>query len=225
MRTSSKNRLIIMAHPDDPELACGGTIARWAEKDKVYNVIVTCGEKGTWDKDASPLLVAATREKEAQKAARFLGVKKVIFLRHPDGEVGSVRTLKLELAALIRKYKPYTVVTHDPWSKFFHPDHRATAHGVIEAIMIARDWHFYPFLLEVGLRPHRPAELLLGVTENPNHVIDVTTTTAKKIRAITMHRSQLEQLPGWQRRVRDRMKSDGARAGYEYGEGFYSMRI
>ena len=214
-----------MAHPDDPELACGGSIARWAQKGRVHNVIVTCGEKGTWDKDASPLLVAATREKEAQKAARLLGVKKVIFLRHPDGEVGSVRTLKLELAALIRKYKPYTVVTHDPWSKFFHPDHRATAHAVIEAIMIARDWHFYPFLLEIGLRPHRPAELLLGVTENPNHVIDVTATIAKKIRAITMHRSQLGQLPGWRRRVRDRMKSEGSAAGYAFGEGFYSMRI
>lgn len=214
-----------MAHPDDPELACGGTIARWAAKDNVYNVIVTCGEKGTWDKDASPLLVAATREKEAAKAARFLGVKKVIFLRHPDGEVGSIRTLKLELAALIRKLKPHTVVTHDPWSKFFHPDHRATAHAVIEAVMIARDWHFYPFLLEIGLRPHRPAELLLGVTENPNHVIDVTATCAQKIRAVTMHRSQLAQLPGWQKRVRDRMKKDGALAGYEFGEGFYSMRI
>ncbi len=214
-----------MAHPDDPELACGGSIARWAEKDTVYNVIVTCGEKGTWEKDASPLLVAATREKEAQKAARFLGVKKVIFLRHPDGEVGSARTLKLELAALIRKYKPYTIVTHDPWSKFFHPDHRATAHAAIEAIMIARDWHFYPFLLEIGLRPHRPTELLLGVTENPNHVIDVTATIAKKIRAITMHRSQLGQLPGWQKRVRDRMKKEGAVAGHEFGEGFYSMRI
>ena len=214
-----------MAHPDDPELACGGTIARWAVKDNVYNVIVTCGEKGTWDRDASPLLVAATREKEAAKAARFLGVKKVIFLRHPDGEVGSVRTLKLELAALIRKLKPHTVVTHDPWSKFFHPDHRATAHAVIEAIMIARDWHFYPFLLEIGLRPHRPAELLLGVSENPNHVIDVTATCAQKIRAVTMHRSQLGQLPGWQKRVRDRMKKDGALAGYEFGEGFYSMRI
>ncbi len=56
-----------MAHPDDPELACGGTIARWAEKDKVYNVIVTCGEKGTWDKDASPLLVAATRRGSASR--------------------------------------------------------------------------------------------------------------------------------------------------------------
>jgi LmbE family N-acetylglucosaminyl deacetylase len=225
MRKSSKNRLIIMAHPDDPELACGGSIARWAASDDVYNIIVSCGEKGTWDKDASPLLVAQKREQEAKKAAQFLGVKKVIFLRHPDGEVVNMKTLKLEIAALIRKLKPYTVVTHDPWSRFFHPDHRATAQAVIEGIMIARDWHFYPFLLEIGLQPHRPKELLLGITEQPNYVIDITATYEKKIKAISLHRSQLGQLPEWEKRVRNRVENDGRSAGYRFGEGFYKMHI
>ncbi len=225
MKGSSKNRLIVMAHPDDPELACGGSIAQWAGNDRVYNVIVSCGEKGTWDENASPLEIARKREKEAVKSARYLGVRKVIFLRHPDGEVGSMKTLKLELAALIRKHKPHTIVTHDPWSRYFHPDHRATAHAVIEGIMIARDWHFYPFLLEIGLRPHRPDELLLGITENANHVVDISATYEKKMRAISMHRSQLGQLPDWRRRVRMRVRKDGALAGYRYGEGFYKMHV
>jgi LmbE family N-acetylglucosaminyl deacetylase len=225
MKESSRNRLIIMAHPDDPELACGGSIAYWAEKDYVYYVIVSCGEKGSWEKNASPLLVAERREHEAKKAARYLGVKKVVFLRHPDGEIANMKTLKLEIAALIRRFRPYTIVTHDPWSRYFHPDHRATAYAVIEGIMIARDWHFYPFLLEIGLKPSRPRELLLGITEQPNHVIDITNTYRKKIKAISIHRSQLRQLPGWQKRVRERVKNDGALAGYEYGEGFYRMRI
>lgn len=214
-----------MAHPDDPELACGGSIARWAGKDSVCNVIVSCGEKGTWDRNASPLLVAEKREQEAKKAARCLGVKRVVFLRHPDGEVARMKTLKLELAALIRRFKPYTVVTHDPWSRYFHPDHRATAHAVIDGIMIARDWHFYPFLLEIGLKPHRPGELLLGITEQPNCVIDITRTYEKKMKAISMHKSQLGQLPLWQKRVRQRVVNEGALAGYRFGEGFHRMRI
>lgn len=225
MKKSSRTRLVVMAHPDDPELACGGSIARWAEKDNVYHIIISCGEKGTWDKHASPLLVARKREEEAKRAAHFLGVKKVIFLRHPDGEVSNVKTLKLELAALIRQLKPYTIVTHDPWSHFFHPDHRATAHAVIEGIMVARDWHFYPFLLEIGLKPFRASELLLGITEQPNFVIDITATYKKKIKAISMHRSQLGQLPGWRKRVLDRVRKDGAPAGYKFGEGFYKMHI
>ncbi len=214
-----------MAHPDDPELACGGSIARWAEHDSVFNIIVSCGEKGSWDKTASPLLVASKREQEARKAARFLGVKKVVFLRHPDGGVAHMGTLKLELAALIRKWKPYTIVTHDPWSRYFHPDHRATANAVIEGIMIARDWHFYPFLLEVGLKPYRPKELLLGITEQPNYVNDITRTYKKKLKAIGMHKSQLGQLPDWKKRIHDRVKKDGAVGGYEFGEGFYKMHV
>ena len=96
---------------------------------------------------------------------------------------------------------------------------------VIEGIMIARDWHFYPFLIEIGLQPFRPAELLLGITDQPNHVIDITQTFKKKIRAISMHKSQLGQLPDWRKRILSRVKRDGALAGYKYGEGFYKMHV
>ena len=214
-----------MAHPDDPELSCGGSIARWAETDDVYYIVVSCGEKGSWKADASPLLVAQRREQEARRAARYLGVKSLVFLRHPDGELSSMKTLKLEIAALVRRFRPYTIVTHDPWSRYFHPDHRATAHGVIEGVMIARDWHFYPFLLEIGLKPYRPEELLLGITERPNYVIDITGTYRKKLKAISIHKSQLGQLPNWRERVLERIKKDGAQGGYEFGEGFYKMRV
>ena len=40
-----------------------------------------------------------------------------------------------------------------------------------------------------------------------------------------MHESQLNQLPNWKQRVLDRVKKDGALSGYEFGEGFYKMRI
>jgi LmbE family N-acetylglucosaminyl deacetylase len=225
MKKSSKNRLIIMAHPDDPELSCGGSIARWTKKDNVYHIVVSCGEKGSWKANASPLLVARKREQEAKRAAKYLGVKKAIFLRHPDGELSNMKTLKIEIAALIRQLKPHTIVTHDPWSRYFHPDHRATAHAVIEGIMIARDWHFYPFLLEIGLEPFRPKELLLGITDQPNYVNDITLTYKKKIKAISMHKSQLSQLPDWRKRVLNRVRKDGALGGYKLGEGFYKMHI
>ncbi len=87
MKKLTKNKLVIMAHPDDPELACGGTVARWAEYDEVSYIIVSCGEKGTWQKHDSPNKTAYRREQEAKRAAKYLGVKKVIFLRHPDGNI------------------------------------------------------------------------------------------------------------------------------------------
>jgi LmbE family N-acetylglucosaminyl deacetylase len=223
---SAKIRLIVMAHPDDPELACGGTSAKWIDQgDTVYYIIVSCGEKGTWNKDDSPFRVAERREGEAERAAEFLGVKKVIFLRHPDGDVVSVKTLKIELAALIRKLKPHTIVTHDPWRIHFHPDHRATGYAVIESIMIARDFHFYPFLLEIGLEPYRPEELLFTPSDKPTFVNDITETFDKKMNAIKIHVSQLKQLPHWEERITSFSKEIGKSAGYDYGEGFLKMRV
>jgi len=214
-----------MAHPDDPELACGGTIALWARHDRVYNIIVSGGEKGTWRKADTPLNVVHKRKSEAKKAARYLGVKKVIFLGHPDGEISTVPSLKVELAALIRSIKPYTIVTHDPWRRQFHPDHRATGFAVIDAIMIARDWHFYPFLVEIGLKKHRPKELLFTPTDKPTVIKDITAVINKKISAIKLHSSQLRQLPQWEKRIRQRAHNDGHLAGFKYGEGFYRMRV
>jgi len=225
MKKSSKIRLIVMAHPDDPELSCGGSIVKWAKQDRVYYVIVSSGEKGTWDKDVSPFKVADKREEEGKKAAKFLGVKKVIFLRHPDGEIANVKTLKIEVAALIRSLKPYTIVTHDPWRRHFHPDHRATGFAVIDAITIARDWHFYPFLREIGLRPHRAKELLFTPTDKPTLVNDVSDTFEIKIRAIRIHKSQLIQLPNWEKRIKKMAADVGKTSGFEFGEGFYRMRI
>jgi LmbE family N-acetylglucosaminyl deacetylase len=226
MKKSAKTRLIIMAHPDDPELSCGGTIAQWtAEGDTVYYIIVSCGEKGTWEKDTSPFRVAEVREQEALKAAQFLGVKKVIFLRHPDGNVDLASTLRLELAALIRHLKPHTVVTHDPWRKHFHPDHRATGFAVIKAIMISRDWHFFPFLTEIGLPTHRSKELLFSPSDTPTFIVDVSGTFEQKLEAIGMHKSQLDQLPDWEERISEFARKVGSSEGYEYGEGFFQMRV
>jgi LmbE family N-acetylglucosaminyl deacetylase len=225
MPRSQKVRLIISAHTDDAELCAGGTIARWARTDSVYYIVVTCGEKGTWAKDLSPYDVAKVREEETKKAAKFLRVKRVIFLRHSDGAVAEVNTLKLELAALIRRLKPNTIITHDPWSRWFHPDHRATGWAVIDAVMIARDYHFYPFFLEIGLKPHRVDELLLGPTDEPTYIVDITQTFDLKIKAIKIHKSQLNQLPDWEKKITKMAKVMGEIKGCGYGEGFYQLFV
>ncbi len=214
-----------MAHPDDPELSSGGTIAQWAHAGSVYYIIVSCGEKGTWDKNASPFKVAHTREKETCNAARFLGVKKVIFLRRPDGAVDATGCLKMELAALIRHFKPFTIVTNDPWYRMFHPDHKATAEAVIKGIMLARDWHFCPSFHEVGLKPHKPKELLLTPTDKATFINDISTTFSKKMKAIKMHKSQLALLPHWEKRITQYVMDYGKKINVKYAEGFHKMRL
>lgn len=225
MKKSSKIKLIIMAHPDDPELACGGTIAIWARTTPVQYILVSSGDKGTRTRKDSPFRIAALREKEARTAAQYLGVKKVIFLRQPDGSVEHNQTLALELAILIRHIQPYSIVTHDPWRRQFHPDHRATGLAVIDAIMIARDWLFSPALMEIGLAKHRTHELLLTPTDNPTVFQDITGVLDKKISAIKKHKSQLSNLYRWEQRITQRAEEEGKRAGYRHAEAFFRMRI
>lgn len=226
MKKSSKIKLLIMSHPDDAELSCGGSIAKWSQQNEVYYIIISSGERGSWDKKESIFNIGKRREKEAVEAAKYLGVKKVIFLRHTDGEIGEAKTLKLEIAALIRYIKPNTIVTHDPlWSRYFYPDHRPTALAAIEATIIAQEWHFYPFLQEIGLAPHRPEELLLTPTDRPTFVNDITGTLKKKIEAISFHKSQMGLLHGWEQRIKNYAKRDGQKSGFKFGESFYQMPL
>src|SRR5512132_1943011 len=78
--------MVIMAHPDDAEFVCGGTVAKWcAEGWDVFYVVVTGGDKGTHDETMHPEKLAAIREEEQRAACRRLGVKECILLGYPDG--------------------------------------------------------------------------------------------------------------------------------------------
>src|SRR5690606_16541989 len=80
--------LAAYAHPDDPEVACGGTLARWARAGCEVQILVACaGEKGTSDPDADPAALAAQRADEVRAAAVALGVADVVAWGHPDGEL------------------------------------------------------------------------------------------------------------------------------------------
>lgn len=214
-----------MAHPDDPEMSCGGSVAKWVKEGEVYYVIVSDGGKGSWNKDEKPYSVSNKREEEQERSAKYLGVKRVIFLQHPDGELENIPTLKIEIAALIRKIKPYRIVTNDPWARFFHPDHRIVGLAVISGIMIARDWHFYPFLREIGLNPFRPEKLLLTPTDTPNLIMDITETIEKKIKALRFHKSQIENHPKWENNIRKWAREIAKNSDFEYGEAFYEMDL
>src|SRR5690554_6860205 len=115
----AQRALIIFAHPDDAENHCGGTIASWkAQQAWVGYVLVTSGNRGTHDLSVPPHELARRREAEQQAAAAVLQVDQVDYLRYNDGEIHAVPSLRAELAALIRHYRPDTICTHDPWAPY-----------------------------------------------------------------------------------------------------------
>ena len=111
------------------------------------------------------------------------------FLDRVDGELDADRATAHEVAAWIRRIRPDVLLGHDPWRRWrLHPDHRAAGFLVTDGVVAARDPHF---LTDSGLAHHRPAELLLFDTEEPNHAEPVDeVAAAAKVAALLAHRSQ-----------------------------------
>jgi LmbE family N-acetylglucosaminyl deacetylase len=180
--------LAVGAHPDDVEFGCGATLAKWsAAGTHVELLVLTDGAKGTWDAGADTRALVETRRAEQHDAARVLGIDRVHFLDEVDGvHVDPARTREL-VCAVIRGARPDVVLGHDPWKQYrLHPDHRHAGTLTIDAIVAARDPHFFP---DAGA-PHRPRHLLLFEAQVVDHAESVDGYVDAKIGALLCHRSQ-----------------------------------
>lgn len=212
--------LVMMAHPDDPEFFCGGTLARWAREGKEICVILaTSGDKGSNDGSLATAELVAKREAEQRAAAAVLGITRVVFLRHRDGELLPDLELRRQLVRVIRLCRPEVVVTTDPQRyivgdrRVNHPDHRTMGDAVLAAVFpAASNPRFFPELWQVeGLAPHAPCEIYLANAERPNHDVDITDLMDLKLEAIQQHNSQLTDPAGQLERVRRRAARNGGR--------------
>ncbi|MYB28329.1 MAG: PIG-L family deacetylase [Acidimicrobiaceae bacterium] len=225
--------LAVGAHPDDIEFGCGATLTKWSEAGcEVSLLVCTDGSKGTWDANADLAALVDRRKREQSEAARRLGATgQVRFLGEVDGELEVTMALRSRMAKIIRELRPAVVLGHDPFKRWrLHPDHRAAGFLCMDAVVAARDPHFFP---EHGVGHHRPAELLLFECEAPDHVEQVTEARIEaKVRALLAHESQFESTHGISRqddgaemaafsdRVFEKCRSAGRRAGLPYGEAF-----
>jgi LmbE family N-acetylglucosaminyl deacetylase len=213
VETNNQRRVMgIFAHPDDPEFFCGGTLARWAaEGAEITFVMATSGDKGSSDPAMTSERLAQIREEEECNAASVLGVKEVIFLRHPDGELQPTLELRRELTRLIRLKKPDVVVTSDPtvfWGKrgLNHPDHRAIGVAALEAVFpTARDrLNFIELERDESLETHKVRQVYVAIPGEPTHKVDVTGYIETKINALREHKSQISDIETVAQHIRER---------------------
>src|SRR5579875_1213968 len=112
--------LAIYAHPDDAEISCGATLARWSNAGcAVHLVICALGDKGSTDPATVPDALVERRREEVAAAARVLGITSVSELGRRDGEIENDLALRRELVALIRRWRPDALVCPDPQAVFF----------------------------------------------------------------------------------------------------------
>lgn len=230
MPTKPAQIMVVTPHPDDAEYGVAGTTARWAREGKgIVYVVCTNGDKGTSDANMKPEEVAKTREQEQLAAAKLLGVREVIFLRHPDQSLEDTPEFRKELVRLIRMYRPETVVTADPHRRYiWHRDHRITGRVTLDAVFpYARDRLSYPDLLDEGLDPHYVREVLLWASEDPNYRSDITDTYDTKIAALRCHKSQIGQYPSpeMEKWLRQRHETMAEGEDFELAEAFHRVEV
>ena len=225
--------LAIGAHPDDIEFGCGATLAKWAEAGCEASLLIcTDGSKGTWDANADiPALVERRQAEQTAAALRLSATGEVRFLGEVDGELEVTMALRSRMARIIRELRPDVVLGHDPFKRWrLHPDHRAAGFLCMDAVVAARDPHFFS---EHGVPHHRPVELLLFECEDPDHIEQVTGDHMEaKVNALLAHESQFRSTHGigpnddgtdraaFRSRVLDKCRAAGRRAGLPYGEAF-----
>ena len=231
-----KTVLVVGAHPDDNDFGAGATVAKATmEGAEVIYLIATTGQRGSSDETMTPERLSDTRKKEQKAAARVLGVREVHFLSYVDGELIPDIRLKEQVVIHIRRFRPDIVFTMDPSFFYFkdfgfvnHSDHRAIGEATLDACYpLARDLLSFPEHVKAGLSPHKVKEILLHsfVPENANFYVDVTDTYDIKIRALSLHKSQVSDIQSLEKRMRERAEAAGRLAGCRYAEAFVRLHL
>ena len=177
--------LAIAAHPDDAELFCGGTLRRAADQGYRTAILdLTAGEAGTRGS-------AAERQREAEEAARILGLAVRRNVGLPDAALVASAAARAVVARHIRELRPRVVILHPPGGGR-HPDHRA-------ASRLGRDACFLAGLRRAPVpgQPHRPHKILYALSFHeppvrPRFVVDITEQMERKLEAIAAFASQFE---------------------------------
>ncbi len=192
--------MVIVAHPDDIEFGCAGTVARWVKAGaRIAYVLCTSGDVGIDEPGVTRAQATEIREAETRAAAHIAGVDEVVFLREPDGMLEATLDLRRKLVREIRRFRPEVVITGDPtvvWAGdeyINHPDHRAAALAAIDAVFPAAGQpNLFEELADEGLRAHKVRKVYVTGFGQGNFFVNIDETIDIKVAALRAHRSQMK---------------------------------
>ena len=223
MTDTPERALVVMAHPDDADFSCAGTVALWTDAGtEVVYLMVTDGEAGGDELTLDSAEIGAMRRGEQRRAAAEVGVKDVRFLGYPDGRVEATLDLRRDISRVIRQVRPQRVIIPSPerdWDSVAasHPDHMATGEAAMNAVFPdARNPHAHRELLaEEGLAPWTVPEV--WVIGGPGHHTDITEVFERKVAALAAHESQISDIAELEPMLREWMGANAAGAGLPEG--------
>ncbi|MCY4416596.1 MAG: PIG-L family deacetylase [Chloroflexi bacterium] len=217
MELSPERVLVVTPHPDDAEVWAGGVIAKWVRAGaEVHGVLCTDGSRGGSDPELASTELAEVRSREQLEAANILGIKNVVMLGRPDGELEDTADFRKDLVRQIRLIKPDVVLTTEPYRRNmqWHRDHRIAGQVALDAVFpYARDHlHFGDLFANEGIEPHKTAMIMFWGSENPNAFVDIADDFDTKIKAVMAHRTQTGQRTESEMRAFIRARAEEAAA-------------
>lgn len=196
-KNSKLNIIVIGAHPDDADNKFGGTAALFAEMGhNVKFVSVTNGDAGHYNKGGGHL--AKIRRKEAEEAAKRLGIKEYTVLDNHDAELLPTLDVRHQIIREIRNWNADVVLSPRPAD--YHPDHRYTGILVQDAAYLVIVPNVTP-----DTPPLKTNPVFLYLEDHfqkpnpfqPDIVVDITNTFQKKMDALDAHESQMYEWLPW----------------------------
>jgi LmbE family N-acetylglucosaminyl deacetylase len=183
--------LAVGAHPDDVEILCAGTLAKYARRgDHVSIAVATNGEVGSSTLPREE--IAAIRRREAEAAARVVGAD-FYWMNFPDEFLFVTEATRLAFLNLVRACRPDVILAHAPTD--YHPDHRTAG----QTLWDIRVMTTVPNIVT----EHPPCEkipdvlymdTLAGIEFEPQIYVDITETFEAKRDMLACHRSQARWL-------------------------------
>ena len=214
--------LAVGCHPDDLEILCAGTLARYVRAGHtVVMAVVANGDKGHFEIPSDEL--ARIRAEELRASAAVIGAE-TIQVGIPDGHVCADDETRCKLIEVVRQASPDVVITHDP--NDYYGDHTAVSQLVCDASFLAAAPLFkgkHPATRAVP--PVFFMDTVMGVRFDPEHYVDISDTVETKLEMLAKHQSQLT----WLRQhdgvdilenVRTVARFRGLQCGAEYAEAF-----
>ncbi|CAN5903061.1 PIG-L family deacetylase [soil metagenome] len=213
--------LAIGAHPDDIELLCAGTLARFRELGAYVHLAVACrGDRGG-SGGPDPTL-AVRRLEESCRSAELLGAP-IDFLDFGDAEVFDSPAARARFVRLLRMARPELVLTHGPDD--YHDDHVRVGELAVKCCWFAASGGH--------CSDHEPLDRppavvymdnLAGIASEPTHLVDITDTFDLKRRMLACHASQVGRSDGGIHRLAElaevQARLRGFQCGVTYAEGF-----
>lgn len=225
------NILAIAVHPDDIELSCAGTIIKHTSVGETVGIVdLTAGELGTRG-------TAELRLQEAADAARVMGVAVRENAGMRDGFFKNDEEHQRKLITYIRKYQPDIVIANALSDR--HPDHGRAGKLIADACFlaglkkVATEIDGQP---QQAWRPKRVYHMIQDRIQEPNFVVDISSSYAKKMEAIKCYKSQFHDpssnepityiaTEGFLKHIEARDAMMGKRIGAQYGEGFICENV